>query len=38
MKILSEEYGYKTESIENVLEYFLLSKLDKEKEQQLRYA
>ena len=39
MKILFEEYGYKTESIENVLGDFLLSKLDKEKNyQQLRYV
>lgn len=39
MKVLFEEYGYKTESIENVLGDFLLSKLDKEKEkQQLRYV
>ena len=39
MKILFEEYGYKTESIENVLGDFLLSKLDKEKDkQQLRYV
>lgn len=39
MKILFEEYGYKTKSIENVLGDFLLSKLDKEKDtQQLRYV
>ena len=39
MKILFEEYGYSTGSIENVLGDFLLSKLDKEKEnQQLRYV
>ena len=34
MKILFEEYGYRTEDIENVLGDFLLSKLDKEKENQ----
>ena len=39
MKILFEEYGYSTKSIENVLGDFLLSKLDKEKDkQQLRYV
>lgn len=39
MKVLFEEYGYKTEDIENVLGDFLLSKLDKEKnKQQLRYV
>lgn len=39
MKILFEEYGYRTEDIENVLGDFLLSKLDKEKDiQQLRYV
>lgn len=39
MKILFEEYKYKTEIVENVLGDFLLSKLDKEKtEQQLRYV
>lgn len=39
MKIIFEEYGYKTESIENILGDFLLSKLDKEKEKQhLRYV
>lgn len=39
MKILFEEYGYKTECIENVLGDFLLSKLDKEKDKlQLRYV
>lgn len=39
MKILFEEYGYKTERIEKVLGDFLLSELDKEKDiQQLRYV
>ena len=39
MKILFEEYGYKTEDIEKVLGDFLLSDLEKEKEiQQLRYV
>ena len=39
MKILFEEYGYKTEDIEKVLGDFLLSDLDKEKDiQQLRYV
>lgn len=39
MKILFEEYGYKTEDIEKVLGDFLLSKLDKERDkQQLRYV
>ena len=39
MKILFEEYGYKTKSIEHVLGDFLLSKLDKVKDkQQLRYV
>ena len=39
MKVIFEEYGYKTEDIENVLGDFLLSKLDKEKnKQQLRYV
>ena len=39
MKILFEEYGYKTKDIENVLGDFLLSDLDKERDsQQLRYV
>ena len=39
MKVLFEEYGYKTEDIEDVLGDFLLSKLDQEKnKQQLRYV
>ena len=39
MKILFEEYGYKTEYVENILGDFLLSKLDKEKDKQyLRYV
>lgn len=39
MKVLFEKYGYKTKDIENVLGDFLLSKLDKEKEnQQLSYV
>lgn len=39
MKILFEEYGYKTEDVERVLGDFLLSDLDKEKDiQQLRYV
>ena len=35
MKVLFEEYGYKTEDIENVLGDFLFSKLDKEKNNKL---
>lgn len=39
MKILFEEYGYKTEDIEKVLGDFLLSKLEKTKDiQHLRYV
>lgn len=39
MKILFEEYGYKTEDVQNVLGDFLLSKLDKEKNKQhLKYV
>lgn len=39
MKILFEEYGYKTGIVEKVLGDFLLSDLDKEKDiQQLRYV
>ena len=34
MKILFEEYGYKTKDVQNVLGDFLLSKLDKEKDKQ----
>ena len=34
MKILFEEYGYKTEDVVNILGDFLLSKLDKEKDKQ----
>ena len=39
MKILFEEYGYKTETVEKILGDFLLSDLEKEKDiQQLRYV
>ena len=39
MKILFEEYGYKTEKVKSILGDFLLSNLDKEKDRQfLRYV